>query len=187
MLQTRVLRRRGKPVEIKESTDVVAVNVGPAPGRSRPAATGERPRAKKASRRPAPGALDTMASGLPEEDARALERAGWIFVRPEDASGYGQQARVAKVFVTPGGHIALGTDRLTIKLKDAVDPERAREILARYGLRVLQALRFAPGLYQVQVGAPEAGKDTLDVADDLVRAGVAEFAEPEFVEAIGGR
>lgn len=47
-------------------------------------------------------------------------------------------------------------------------------------------LKFAPGLFQVAM-TEQAQGDALDVANQLVEAGLATFAEPVLREAIGPR
>lgn len=166
-------------MHIKESTDIVAIKAAPL------TTDGRRGRKNAAGHR-ARTSLESVAPGVLPQEVRAFEDAGWRFVKPEEAVQYGTGTVAAKVFVKPGGRLALGTDRLTVKLKGTDDTKIAQTILDRYGLRVLTALKFAPGLYQVGIDT-SGTKDALDIADELMKSGVVEFAEPEFVEALGPR
>jgi hypothetical protein len=181
MFNMRTFHLRGKPIQIKESTDIVAIK----PGHG--AAEATQRGGKNAAGRRARIAFEAMAPGVPQQDVRALENAGWRFVRSEEATQYGKGTVAAKVFVKPGGRLALGTDRLTVKLRGADDTKTAQTVLDKYGVRVLNALKFARGLYQVEIDATGTTKDALDVADELMNAGIVEFAEPEFVEVLGPR
>jgi len=187
MFRSRTLRVRGKPVELQQSEDIVAVKraaeaaATPAVGRQRAAG-----RARKKLRVTGRSAIQDLPSDLSADEVQAFENAGWTFLASHRAQDFGPEV-VARVFVKPGGRIALGTHRLTVKLKQTQDDSQVVQLLAKFGLRVIQQLRFAPNLYQVTMEATEPGKDALDVANELVDAGVVDFAEPEFVEVIGPR
>jgi hypothetical protein len=170
---------RGKSVQIQESTDVVAIRPGLG-------AAGRMPR-KDGPRR---GRRTSAAEFIPDvqpNDVKALENAGWKLVKPDEVRQYGDGMVSAKVFVKPGGALALGTDRLTVKLKGASNAESAQHVLDPFGIRVVNALKFAPGLYEVEIASKATAKDALEVADELMNAGVVEFAEPEFLEILGPR
>ena len=164
MSRTRQFQQRGKSVRVEEVGDLFAVRAGQlTKGR----------------------ALDTAAvvkavPGLSKPAVDAFRDAGWEFVRSPAG------APAARLYVKSGGRPVLGTDRLTVKLADDLTPADAEALLARHGGRVVERLKMAPNLYQVAV-EPEADKDALDVAGELTAEEAVEFAEPEFLEAIGGR
>lgn len=165
MSRTREFQQRGKAVRIQEVGDLFAVRAGELTGRR---------------------ALDTAAvvkavPGLSKPAVDAFRDAGWEFVR----SPAGAPA-ARRLYVKSGGRPVLGTDRLTVKLADDLKPAEAEALLARHGGRVVERLKMAPNLYQVAV-EPAADRDALDVAGELTAEKSVEFAEPEFLEAIGGR
>jgi hypothetical protein len=126
---------------------------------------------------------EAVASEVPEQQVRAFEKAGWVFREP---SGERASENTAKVFVKPGGRLALGTDRLTVQLPGDPSEEEANQLLGPHGCRVLERLTFAPGLFRVEL-TDDAEGDAVDVANRLVEAGVVTFAEPELIEEISAR
>jgi hypothetical protein len=155
----RTFRVRGKPVHVQELTDLAAVRADAAPRSAR-----------------SPLAAFAPDAALPQ--VRELEDAGWRFVPREQA------ADGARVFLKPGGRVALGTDRLAVRVAEALPPEAARDLLEREGLRVVEHLKFAPNLF---VAAVPPGADALEVARRLDALGDVEFAEPQLIESIPGR
>jgi Fervidolysin N-terminal prodomain len=108
----------------------------------------------------------------------AFQDAGWEFVPREQA------AQGAKVYVRPGGGVALGTDRLTVRVASDRSAEEAAGLLDRHGFTVLDRLKFAPNLFVVRV---PAGHDAVEAAQRLADSGEVEFAEPELIEYLPGR
>jgi hypothetical protein len=128
---------------------------------------------------------DVLPSDVPQSQVRAFESAGWVF---QDRSSAELPAGVehAKVFVKPGGRVALGTNLLTVQLPGEPSEDKANEVLEPYGVQVAERLTFAPGLFQVAITDPSAG-DALEVANRLVDSGLVTFAEPVLIEATGHR
>jgi hypothetical protein len=158
----RTYQVRGKSVRLRELTDLVAV---------RPQRSTDRPKLTAA-------ALDAVAPEVPLPQVRAFEEAGWEFVPRERA------ADGAKVYLKSGGRVALGTNRLHVRVASERSDEEARALLARHGLTVVDRLKFAPNLYVVEV---PAGQDALDMAGRLAASNEVEFAEPELIEIVPGR
>ncbi|HKB04708.1 MAG TPA: hypothetical protein VKD90_20965 [Gemmataceae bacterium] len=166
MSKTREYTLRGKPIAVQELLDVVAVAADQAGGL-----------------RPLDAEDVTRASpGLSRPAVEAFRDAGWVFVRATDPT----PGPVAKVFVKPGGRPALATNRLSAKVADSLSEAETQALLARHGARIVGRLKFAPGLYQVEV-EPPAGKDVLDIAAELTAEPAVEFAEPELLEVIAQR
>jgi hypothetical protein len=157
----RMYRVRGKQVHLQELTDVVAV-------RSEPSA----------DRRAPPAALEGIAPEGALPQVRAFEQAGWAFVPRQQAHDG------AKVYLKPGGGVALGTNRLTVRVIGKHSDQEARNVLSRNGLVVVDRLKFAPNLFVVAV---PPGQDTVEAAARLVASAEVEFAEPELIEIIPGR
>ena len=130
-------------------------------------------------------ALDNVAPEISLPQVRAFEDAGWVFVAGPEYPERPATAR-AKVFVRQGGRLALGTNRLVAQFQGDPSEQGADELLRPYGCRVLERLSFAPGLFRVEL-TEQARGDALDVADELSASGVCKFAEPEFIEMLGGR
>ncbi len=159
----RTYRVRGKEVHLQELADLAAVRSERAGGR----------RALSAA---------ALAGAAPEAallPMRAFENAGWAFVpRQQAADG-------AKVYLKPGGRLALGTNRLTVHVAGKRSDEEARDLLAHHGCTVIDRLKFAPNLFVVTV---PAGDDPVEAAERLTAlGGEIEFAEPELIEIIPGR
>jgi hypothetical protein len=158
----RTYQVRGKQVRLQELTDLAAVRSERGTGR-----------VKMATK-----ALDAVAPEVPLPQLRAFEDAGWAFVPRARAAGG------AKVYLKSGGRVALGTNRLTVRVAGKRSEEEARELLARHGLTVVERLKFAPNLYVVEV---PAGQDALEAAERLTASGDVEFAEPVLIEHLPGR
>ena len=158
----RSFRMRGRDVVLHEVPDLAALP---------PSQAGDAP---PMSAR----ALEGIALHVAAPQVRAFESAGWAFVPRADAAGG------AKVYVRPGGQVALGTNRLTVRVKGDRTEEQAREFLAEHGMTVVDHLKFASNLFVVEAGA---GQDAIDAARALDATGNVEFAEPELIEAYSMR
>jgi subtilisin family serine protease len=89
-----------------------------------------------------------------------------------------------RVYRTTNGRIMLGTNRLTIKLRDDLSPDDANEWLERQGLVEYDRLSFGTNLVQVAV---PAGRHELELARALHGEPAVIYAEPDFVEELSGR
>lgn len=158
----RMYSMRGKQVRVRELADLVAV------------------RAERKGQKPAltGPTLESLAPGLDLPQFRALEDAGWVFVQREHV-GDG-----APVYLRPSGRVALGTDRLTVRVTGSRSPQEAEEWLAEQGLEVLNRLKFASNLFVVRI---PPGRDPMSEAERLLASRQVEFAEPEMIESLTGR
>jgi hypothetical protein len=168
-MEERSFAQRNKRVHLQELTDVAA-------SRSRDEADGGQSEAR---------ALEAVTREVSEAELRAFQDAGWRF-RMRSPGDSPVSAAESKVFVKSGGRLALGTDRLTLQFTEEVSEEQAKETLAPYGVRVVERLKFAPGLFQVALTS-EARGDIIDVANELANSGRVAFAEPVLIEAAGPR
>jgi hypothetical protein len=181
--KARTLMMRGKPVEIHEVTGLLAMASYTDINSSMRKAAG--PSRRGGLKRTASTVAATLPSVEPQEIA-AFTDAGWSFVPTSQMVGCDESGEPTKVFVKGGGHLALGTNRLTVKVRHGTSVSSIEEICARHGVRVLNELPFAPGLYQLAI-EPCADRDAIDVAGELAEDPIIEFAEPEFIEFIGHR
>ncbi|MFO1040233.1 MAG: hypothetical protein U0941_00520 [Planctomycetaceae bacterium] len=180
--KARELIVRGKSVKIHEIPDLFAVQ----------SQHGVAQMSSKAIGKPRSGVsnevscvLNAVPSIEPQEVA-AFTDAGWSFVpkrlnlQLESATG------ISKVFVNQCGHLVLGTNRLSVKVRPETSSPEIEKVFARYRVRILQQLKFASGLYQVAIDS-DSDRDAIDVAGELSADPVIEFAEPEFIEFVGHR
>jgi len=168
-MRERSFVQRNKRVQLWELTDVVALRE-----------EDDTQRSHRKSHIP-----KAIPADVPASQWHAFEKAGWVF--QERSSGeLPEGVPQTKVFVKPGGRVVLGTNQLTIQLPNDPSEEQTNRLLQPYGCRVVERLKFAPGLFQVAL-AEQAQGDALDVANQLVEAGLATFAEPVLIEAIGPR
>jgi hypothetical protein len=133
--------------------------------------------------------IDADAAGLPE--FAAFQEAGWRLrqtfpqsehddlhlASPEDAPGQ-------RVYRTDDGSVAVGSNRLVVRLSDDMTPEAVRDWTANRRLEVLRHLPFAPNIVQVLV--PTASHE-LELARQLGEDPQVLYAEPEFIREIGQR
>ena len=158
----RTYQQRGKQVHLQELTDLTAVRL-------------ERPEGRGTVSAPA---LESIVPEGTLPQVRAFEDAGWAFVSRLQATDG------AKVYLKPSGRVALGTNRLTVRVVGRYSDVEAREMLSRQGFAVVDRLKLASNLFVVAV---PAGHDAVEAAGRLTGSGEVEFAEPEFIEAISGR
>lgn len=188
MDQERSFQRRGKQVSLRELTDLSAVRQGSVAALGSVHSFTDKSAAmdSSASAVAAGEALSSLTREVPAPQVQAFEAAGWTFVPREQAEVLPQDVPKARVFVRPGGRLALGTDTLTIKFQEDLTKEEADRRLASHGCRVLERLSFAPGLFRVQVTEPSQ-VDAIEVANRLAQTEGYEIAEPELIEMMGHR
>ncbi len=155
-----------KRVDVEELTDLIATKKGRPEEDDQP-----------------PLDADSLLPEISDDQLRAFENAGWKFEKRTDNKPASESE--GKVFVKKGGRIAVGTNYLTLQLKD-VPKEEADRTLRPFGLKVVEELRFAPGLVRAAVIDESAG-DVIDIANKLMESGKVVFAEPELIEITGPR
>jgi len=144
--------------------------------------------------------VDTSTSGVftadvPEEELQALASAGWLLMQPSDnvraarTADSGADAAPAargmgQLYQQADGHLLIDNRSIIVQLLPTMTAAAAQRELKKRKLKVLRSLAFAPNQFQVEV---PAGRDLLDVANELQESEVAVAAEPEFIEFIGQR
>lgn len=133
---------------------------------------------------------DEQTAGAESEAAAALDAfaaADWTVhtgsADSTEVSTVDPDAPDGVVVVTPGGRVAIATDRLTVQLSDDPAPDQVDSILAEAGLDQLHTLGFAPHLYQVRT----VRGDALQASAQLNDLPGFVFAEPELVEHVPTR
>lgn len=171
---------RGNVVEIEELDDLVAVQ----------------PDDRTQSRADVLERLGTERSPAPAdlapEEAAAFERAGWIFTRStsqlrvaaDSRHAVSGAAAVQRVFRKQNGRLALGTDKVVVRLRDDLSEAEVDEVLGAHGVQAVKRLRFAPNLFETRV---RDGADFLDVSRELAADPRVQYAEPQFIEHLPGR
>lgn len=193
MKHERSFLQNGRIIQVKELPDLIALRL---PNSNSPQMSANKTRSRgyrsnqigsdKTSIRLPYVVLGAIAPEVPLPQVRAFEDAGWVFVKPSESVAATNHVARAKVFVKSGGRLALGTNKLVVKLREDVTEEQANEILEPYNCWVIEKMRFAPGLFRVKINE-DARMDALDVANQLISANICEFAEPELLEVTGGR
>jgi hypothetical protein len=119
----------------------------------------------------------------------AFERSGWQFVPSSLVSDRSTKtpapwSAVARIFRRPTGQLVLNANRASAKFRDDVARAVVDAMLGKLGAHVVASLPVAPNLFTIEVDGP---KDVFDVLTTLNADPRCEFAEPDFVEALGGR
>lgn len=175
---------RGRRVEVEELEGVVALHLPRLD-------LGERMEAALPAGATVNEGAGAESLGIRDDDWKAFQAAGWAFVRQEAslAEMLGATPEVtpgaeARAFRDTDGRLLLGSDRLTVRLREEMSEDEAVEALRRAGLTPIRKLGFAPNLFQARV---ESGMDFLDTSVALWESGAVEYAEPEFIEHMGTR
>lgn len=172
---------RGHLVEAEELDDVVAVK----DSLGRAAAEVESELGSSAREQ-------VREAGVDDETADVFARASWIFVRPNRRTREAFTAReeipgtegAGKVIRRPNGRIGIATDALTVQLQPTLSQYEAELELEAAGLTVVNKLRFAENLYEVQA---VAWPDALAASVELHGNDRFVFAEPSLIEHVPGR
>jgi thermitase len=135
--------------------------------------------------------LEKYGGKTEAEQFKAFEAAGWTFARRSEPGGTSAEhphlaaaERMARVFRCRSGRILLGTDRLTVRLEASLNEAACLEFFAAEELEIVRTLTFASNLYEVRT---RPGNDPLDVSVRLHDRKSVVYAEPQFIEHIGGR
>jgi hypothetical protein len=163
-VRERTFVRRDRPVVLRELNDLVAVRSDQVAGSDIPPDIGDL---------------------LPQSRVETFERSGVQFVSPSsDALPAGTPT--SKVFLGRGDRVLLGTDNLTVKLRDDAPEDDVNKLLAPFASKVVERLPFGKGLYRITVDRDDP-RDAIDIANELTASGLFEFAEPELNEEIAPR
>ena len=131
-------------------------------------------------------------AGIPRETLEAFQNADWLIVEPaadltrsieEGLSPVGTE-NVGVVIRRENGTVGIATQRLNVQVAEQFSEAEAEAIVADAGLRVVNKLRFAPNLFEVDAGP---GEDSLAASLRLHEDSRFEFAEPAFTEHIPAR
>jgi subtilisin family serine protease len=164
---------RGERKTVEEIDDVVAVKMTADERETAEEALG--PEARVAD------------AGIPTDALEAFRNAAWVFVEPsaeaeralEDPAAVDYADTAGKLVKRPNGRFGIVTRRLTVQLREDLSEKQAEQALADHGLRVLNRLRFAPNLFEVDT---TAHRDALDASVELARDPGFVLAEPSLVE-----
>ena len=128
-------------------------------------------------------------AGIPQDALEAFHNANWLIVEPAaavSASLAGGAAPegtedVGQVFRRDNGTVGIATQRLNVQVDEEFSEAEAEAIVTGAGLRLLDRLRFAPNLFEVDAGP---GEDSLAASVRLHEDSRFKFAEPAFTEHI---
>jgi thermitase len=128
-------------------------------------------------------------AGIPQETLDAFQNADWLIVEPAaDVTRSLDAGRppvgtqdVGVVVRRENGAVGIATQRLNVQVAEQFSDAEAEAILTDAGLQVVNKLRFAPNLFEVDAGA---GEDSLAASLRLHDDSRFEFAEPAFTEHI---
>jgi hypothetical protein len=126
---------------------------------------------------------------LVDRAQEAFERSGWQFVPSSLVSERGARtpspwSAVARIFRRPTGQLVLNANRASAKFRDDVARAVVDTMLGKLGAHVVASLPVARNLFTIEVDRP---RDVFEVLTTLNADPRCEFAEPDFVEALGGR
>lgn len=126
-----------------------------------------------------------LVKGGARNDLQTFVQAGWHFVADDRR---GKKEKLRQVYRDKGGRLLIEGRQLTVRFAPETDDARITELLLSYGLAVSRRLGFAPKLYQVsrlEDVAPSG--DIVELARRVSRNPEVLYAEPAFIEALGGR
>lgn len=112
---------------------------------------------------------DFADDASPNEDLRVLRESPLV-----EAAG--------PLFRQAGAGFSFFTNRLTVRFRPEVTQEETRRLLEEENLRVVRELSFAPNTFLVEAD-PRVGEGINRMAENLVRTGSVEYAEPNLAEA----
>jgi subtilisin family serine protease len=174
---------RGKKIKVEELPDVLAVKVDPSVAFAESAE--------------AFGAKTKLSTDNSPQDAlnkqqEIFEKAGYIFVKPNEQTRSAFKSRAAPnskkigtTFVDSDGNIKIGTRKLMVKFKPGLGQEQIDSILNQHKLKIINQLKFANSLFEVEV--QNNNGDPLEISVQLHNNENVIYAEPLFNEHIPGR
>lgn len=167
---------RGKKVQIKELTDIMAV---------KPV---EQNRNLNEGLKQATVLLDSREITNTEEQ-QAFQNAGWYFINPNEEisrsfNRSSEEVAIGRVFKQENGRMLIGNNLLTVQIDPNLNEQESLAILSENNLEIINKLGFGKNLYEVKV---PADLDFLEVANKLNERSEFLFAEPQFIEQISSR
>ncbi|ARV43894.1 S8 family serine peptidase [Bacillus inaquosorum] len=167
---------RGKKVDIKELTDVLAVKLD------------EEDSSLAKELQQASAFIQARESENAEEQ-QIFQKAGWYFINPkaERSMSFDRSSTnvaVGRVFQQANGRTFIGNNLLTVKLKAELSEQDVLDLLSKNNLEIVNKLGFGKHLYEVKVSGE---RDFIDVANKLQKRTEFLFAEPQFIEQISSR
>ena len=169
---------RGQRKTVEEIDDVVAVQVA------------ANARGQRMAGHAAFGAeAQAQDTGMDAETASAFADARWLFVRPSQATRNAKAAAaplpnadvVGSLVKRPSGRYGVVTKLLNVQLQENLSEQAAMQALSDHGLVLLNRLRFAPNLFEVDA---TQHADALAASVDLNNDARFTLAEPSFVEHV---
>ncbi|TKI89628.1 hypothetical protein FC695_35680, partial [Bacillus cereus] len=167
---------RGKKVQIKELTDIIAV---------KPV---EQNRNLNEGLKQATVFLDSRETTNTEEQ-QAFQNAGWYFINPNEEisrsfNRSSEEIAIGRVFKQENGRMLIGNNLLTVQIDPNLNEQESLALLSENNLEIINKLGFGKHLYEVKV---PADLDFLEVANKLNERSEFLFAEPQFIEQISSR
>lgn len=95
-----------------------------------------------------------------------------------------QAADGLKVYLKDNGRVALGTNKLTVRMAGQPAEASTLKFFEHHGLRLVEKLKLAPHLYVVET---VGGADPLELAQKLESLPEIDSIEPQFIEGLGHR
>lgn len=116
----------------------------------------------------------------------AAGRAADVRALAEDLRAQANVEKVGDVYVNEDGQPLVLTDEIVCKFKPEMTSDQIDALKGTYGLETVEALGFSENAFVLRV-KPEAGRNALEIADELVEQGRAIYAYPNWIEYIGYR
>lgn len=178
---------RGTKIEVEQLTDTLAIKQEPSSERTKDAETIEKNFGMRTKL-----SADTKNASRLSEQQEIFEKAGYVFIRPNEktSKALGSRTRSSElpntgsVFVDKEGVIKVGTGRLTIKFKPGISKTEIDTLLEQMNLKIIRQLKFADSLYEIEV---QGMIDPLDLSIQLHNNEKIAYAEPIFNEHIPQR
>jgi subtilisin family serine protease len=98
----------------------------------------------------------------------------------------GDVEHVGPVYTNEHGQPLVLTEEIVCKFKPEKTSDEIQRLLAEHGLEEVDQLGFSENAFVLRV-TPDAKKAPLEIANDLVEKGHAEYAYPNWIEHIGVR
>lgn len=125
---------------------------------------------------------------VPSSTQTRWESAGWYVVRESTESsqkGLPAPLAVGPILRNDRGEWMIGTQQLTVRLRDDLTEKKAQQTLANHKMSILHKMGFAPNLYEVQVSEDA---DAFALSVELSDNDDYKYAEPKLLkDNIGSR